>query len=81
MTMVNVFEVESVGDRTVVVRHRAGHRWFFRFPVEGFQGDVPRYAATQYVNDERPDEPFIDNLAATIAATEAQARGWVVTPR
>ena len=78
--MVDVFDIESVGDRTVVVHHRSGHRWFFRFPVEGFQGDVPRYAATQYANGERPDEPFIDNHAATIAMMEARTHGWAVTP-
>lgn len=78
--MVSVFEVESVGDRTIVIRHRAGHRWFFRFPVEGIHGEVPRYAPTRYVNDEKPDEPFIDIHAATIATMEAKARGWFVEP-
>lgn len=79
MVTVNLFNVEFIGDRTITIQHRAGHRWFFHFQIEGFQGDVPQYAPTRYPNDEKPDDPLIDKQAEMVAAMEAQARGWLVT--
>ena len=69
--------VAVVGHRCLDVTHPDGHRWFFHFPEGWVGGAIPRYAPTQYVNDERPDDPFFDNYASTLALGEAKRQGWI----
>ncbi len=71
------YTTQVPGDRLVDVTHPDGHRWFFQFPTSWGGGHVPRYAPTQYVNDERPDDPFIDKSAATAALEVAFRQGWI----